>query len=112
MYNVYVYKCVCDRSFWRILEYVLYMCHTSCTKLHACPLLQGARVTLISSYTDKSGLFTSDPEHDGEAPDTNEPHTGQQKATARSEAEEEDELLYGDIDALIGKEKLVWFHLL
>ena len=71
-------------------------------------VMQGARVTLISSYTDKSGLFTSDPDHDGEAPDTNEPHTGQQKVTTGwSEAEEEDELLYGDIDALIGREKLV-----
>ena len=86
----------------------MYMTLHHVPMLHS--LLQGAKVTLISSYTDKSGLFMSDPERDEEAPDTNELQAGQQKVTARSEAEEEDELLYGDIDALIGREKLAWLH--
>lgn len=70
---------------------------------------QGAKVTLISTYTDRSGLFTSDLSDDEESPggadmSGHAEHPGGNVA-ARSEAEEEDELLYGDIDVFIKREK-------
>ena len=75
-------------------------------------------MTLLSSYTDKSGLFTLEvgeeddgddnegevpgPDHSKELfpPSTEWPQT-------KMEVEEEDELLYGDIDALTNREKWV-----
>ena len=77
-----------------------------------CAEIQGSKVTLLSSYTDKSGLFTSELEderdEEGEAPAAYEPGPAStEEAKVRTEAEEEDELLYGDIDALTNREKLV-----
>ena len=75
---------------------------------------QGSKVTLLSSYTDKSGLFTAELENDdkdngGDVPAPNEPShsTGEKQmmGLGRSEAEEEDELLYGDIDELTSRKK-------
>ena len=75
-------------------------------------------MTLLSSYTDKSGLFTLEvgeeddgddnegevpgPDHSKELfpPSTEWPQT-------KMEVEEEDELLYGDIDALTNREKSI-----
>ena len=69
----------------------------------------------MSSYTDRSGLFTTDrleeeaepSGHTHSAPPTSSSSSGQRrvKVAARSEAEEEEELLYGDIEALIRREK-------
>lgn len=70
---------------------------------------QGAKVKLISSYTDRSGLFTSDlsdeDDSSGHADMSAQAEQPEANVAARSEAEEEDELLYGDIDDLIKKEK-------
>ena len=71
-------------------------------------------MTLLSSYTDKSGLFSCEPEeeddddNEGEVSSPNEqfpPST--EWSQTRTAAEEEDELLYGDIDALTNREKSV-----
>ena len=72
-------------------------------------------MTLLSSYTDMSGLFTLEPEDEededdieGEAPGLEEqfPPSTEWPRT-KTEAEEEDELLYGDIESLTNKEKSV-----
>lgn len=58
-------------------------------------------------------MFTSELNDEGEVPDYKKAHstissTEQQKeGVGRSEAEEEDELLYGDFDELTSREKLV-----
>ena len=74
-------------------------------------------MTLLSSYTDKSGLFTSEPvgedkdedgDDEGEAPAIIEPHpTSAELLRGRTAVEDEDELLYGDIEALTNKERSV-----
>ena len=77
--------------------------------------MQGSKVTLLSSYTDKSGLFTSEPvgededvDDEGEAPAIIEPHpTSAELLRGRTAVEDEDELLYGDIEALTNKERSV-----
>ena len=74
-------------------------------------------MTLLSSYTDKSGLFTSEPvgedkdedgDDEGEAPAIIEPHpTSAELLRGRTAVEDEDELLYGDIETLTNKERSV-----
>ena len=75
--------------------------------------IQGSKVTLLSSYSDRSGLFTSEPEEeDGDSDKmdaTAATHHSSEQAQGRTAADEEDELLYGDIEALTKKEKSVLY---
>ena len=62
--------------------------------------MQGSKVTLISTYTDTSGLFTSEVGGvEGEIPTKSAPPP-KVKKEPRSSIDEEEELLYGDITAL------------
>ena len=63
---------------------------------------QGSKVTLLSAYTDYSGLFST---QQGEEPATSSaqpapPSTVKQEP--KSTVDEEEELLYGDISSLLG----------
>lgn len=72
--------------------------------IHEMYIMQGSKVTLISTYTDTSGLFTSEvgavkEEADGRAPTLAAPPP-KVKREIKSSIDEEEELLYGDIAAL------------
>lgn len=67
-------------------------------------IMQGSKVTLISTYTDTSGLFTSEvgavkEEADRRVPTLAAPPP-KVKREIKSSIDEEEELLYGDIAAL------------
>ena len=67
-------------------------------------ILQGSKVTLISTYTDTSGLFTTEVGVVKEEGNVRTPtHTAppsKVKREMKSSIDEEEELLYGDIAAL------------